>query len=156
MVYVRKYYEVVLAEAAPGPRIAALKSLYNGLAPFEQDLVQKLEMNQGTLSLAWAEKPFLRVSLQADPPADWRAIRCPVLALNGSLDHQVPAADNLHGIVGALHAGGNRTVESEIIPSLNHLFQTAATGRDDEYGSIDETLAPTVMQRIERFVNKQR
>ncbi len=155
MVYVRHYYEVVLAEAEPGPRIAALKALYNGLAPAEQGLVQKLDMNQGTLSLPWAEKPFLRVSLQADPPADWRAVRCPVLVLNGALDHQVPAAENLDGIVAALHAGGNRQVESEILPSLNHLFQTAATGRDDEYGSIDEALAPTVLQRIEQFVKRQ-
>jgi hypothetical protein len=28
-------------------------------------------MNQGSLSLPWAEKPFLRASLQADPSADF-------------------------------------------------------------------------------------
>lgn len=156
MTYVRRYYEVVMAQAEPGPRVAALKALYDGLTPEEQGLVQKLDMNQGTLSLAWAEKPFLRVSLQADAPAAWRAVRCPVLALNGGLDHQVPAAENLGGIVAALQAGGNRQVESAILPSLNHLFQTATTGRDDEYGSIDETLAPAVLQRIAMFVNKQR
>lgn len=156
MAYAKRYYEVVLAEAEPGPRVAALKALYDGLAPEDQRLVQKLEMNQGTLSLPWAEKPFLRASLQADPPADWRAVRCPVLALNGGLDHQVPAAENLGGIVAALKAGGNQQAESELLPALNHLFQTASSGREDEYGSIDETLAPAVLERIARFVGKQR
>jgi pimeloyl-ACP methyl ester carboxylesterase len=156
MAYARKYYEVVLAQAEPGPRVAALKALYDGLAPQEQGLIKKLEMNQGTLSLPWAEKPFLRASLQADPPAEWRAVRCPVLVLNGGLDHQVPAAENLGGIVAALKAGGNRQAESEILPSLNHLFQTASSGREDEYGSIDETLAPAVLERIALFVKKQR
>jgi pimeloyl-ACP methyl ester carboxylesterase len=156
MSYVRKYYGVVLAEAEPGARIAGLKALYNGLGPADKALVEKLEMNVGTLSLPWAEKPFVRASLQADPSTDWRAVRCPVLVLNGGLDHQVPAEENLRGIVAALHAGGNRKVESEMLPSLNHLFQTGATGREDEYGSIDETLAPTVLRRIARFVSKQR
>lgn len=155
MVYVRQYYQVVLAEAEPGPRIAALKALYKRLAPEDQGLVQKLNMNVGTLSLPWAEKPFLRASLQADPAAHWRAVRCPVLVLNGALDHQVPP-ENLRGIVAALNAGGNHTIESEILPSLNHPFQTAVTGREDEYGSIDETLAPAVLRRIALFVNKQR
>ena len=154
--YARKFYEVVLAQAQPGPRVAALKALQDGLLPAEQKLIQKLSMNQGTLSLPWAEKSFLRASLQADPSAHWRAVRCPVLALNGSLDHQVPPKENLGGIVAALDAGGNRRVESAILPSLNHGFQTAATGREDEYGSIDETLSPVLLQRVADFALKQR
>lgn len=82
-------------------------------------------------------------------------MRCPVLALGAALDHQVPPAQNEAGIVAALKAGGNRRVESAILPSLNHLFQTAATGREDEYDSIDETLAPAAMERIAQFVHGQ-
>lgn len=156
MVYVRRFYELVLAQADPGPRVAALKALYAGLAPEDQKLIRKLEMNKGSLSLEWAEKPFLRVSLQSDPAADWRAVRCPVLALNGSLDRQVPGAQNLAGIVAALHAGGNRRVATAILPSLNHGFQTASTGREDEYSSIDETLSPLVLHRVADFVGRQR
>ncbi|MFC5461965.1 alpha/beta hydrolase family protein [Massilia niabensis] len=156
MAYARKFYEVVLAHTEPGARVAALKALYDGLRPAEQDRIRKLEMNQGTLSLAWAQKPFLRASLQADPSADWRAVRCPVLALNGALDHQVPAKENLRGIVAALNAGGNRRVESDILPSLNHAFQTAVTGREDEYGKIDETLSPVALERIVQFAQQQR
>lgn len=155
MTYVRRFYETVLAHAEPRARVAALKALYDGLTPEEQALIKKLGLNQGTLSLAWAEKPFVPALLRSDPSPDWRAVRCPVLALNGSLDHQVPP-ENLDGIVAALAAGGNRRVESAILPALNHGFQTASTGREDEYGSITETLAPVVLDRVADFANRQR
>lgn len=152
MGYVRRYYDAVLAHAEPAPRLAALKALYAGLPPQDQALVRKLDMNQGTLSLAWAEKPFLRASLQDDPRTAWRDVKCPVLVLGAGLDHQVPAGPNVEGIAAALRTGGNRRVEQAVLPALNHLFQTAPTGREEEYGGIDETLAPAAMERIARFV----
>lgn len=155
MVYVRKFYEINIAQADAEPRIVALKALYKGLPAEDQAMVEKYGMNQGSLSLAWAKQPFQRALLMSNPPSDWRAVRCPVLALNGSLDHQVPAKENLGGIVAALKAGGNRKVESAVLPSLNHLFQTAKTGAEDEYANIDETIAPTVLRRIVTFVNNQ-
>lgn len=156
MVYVRRFYDIVLAEAEPERRLAALKALHEALAPTQQALIRKLSLNEGTLSLAWAKQPFLRATLQSDPSADWRAVRCPVLALNGSLDHQVPAPENLGGINAALKAGGNRKVESDILPGLNHGFQTASTGREDEYARIEETLAPVLLERVTEFVRRQR
>ncbi|MEI6106332.1 MAG: alpha/beta fold hydrolase [Opitutae bacterium] len=156
MVYVRKYYETIVSNADSEPRITALKALYEGLSPEDKNLVEKHNMNEGTLSLSWAAKPFLRASLMSNPLIDWRAVRCPVLALNGGLDHQVPAKENLAGIVAALHAGGNERVESAELPSLNHLFQTAKTGAEDEYGQIDETMAPVALERVAQFVIKQR
>jgi len=83
-------------------------------------------------------------------------VRCPVLALGGSLDHQVPAKENLAGINAALKAGGNEKVESVELLSLNHLFQTAKTGTEDEYDKIEETLAPIALHRIAQFVAKPR
>ncbi|HTL98305.1 MAG TPA: hypothetical protein VL181_05815 [Holophagaceae bacterium] len=156
MVYVRRYYQTVMAQAEVEPRIAALKALYADLSPEDKALVEKRHMNEGTLSTEWAAQPFLRVSLLSDPTASWRAVRCPVLALNGSLDHQVPAEGNLAGIVAALKAGGNQKAESATLPSLNHLFQTAKTGDEEEYAALDETMAPLVLQRISAFVKAQR
>jgi pimeloyl-ACP methyl ester carboxylesterase len=156
MVYVRGYYEAILNDADVQPRIKALEALYEGLSPADKALVSKYKMNEGTLSLPWAAKPFLRASLLSNPQVAWRGVRCSVLALNGTLDHQVPAKENLAGIVTALRAGGNSKVESAELPSLNHLFQTAKTGAEDEYGEIDETLAPIVLQRIAQFVVMQR
>lgn len=156
MKYVRAWYQSIVAHAEPQPRMAALKALYASLPARDRALVEKYEMNVGSLSLSEAEKPHLRTLLLRNTQADWRKVKVPVLALNGSLDHQVPASENLAGITGALKAGGNRQVESAVLPSLNHLFQTAKTGNTNEYHKIEETIAPDVLARIAAFVKKQK
>ncbi|MES3022276.1 MAG: alpha/beta fold hydrolase [Pseudomonadota bacterium] len=155
MLYARKWYGIIVAEADAGARVAKLKAMRAALSPHDKALVEKFKMNVGTLTLEWAGQPSLRASLLADPRKDWRAVHVPVLALNGGLDRQVPARENLGGIVGALKAGGNEQVESAILPSLNHLFQTANTGAEDEYARIEETISPLVLQKIAAFIKKQ-
>jgi pimeloyl-ACP methyl ester carboxylesterase len=155
MVYVRQFYETIIAHGEPAPREAALKALLAAQAPQMKAMIAKYEMNQGSLSLDWASKPFLRASLRSDTPAFWRQVHCPVLALNGTLDHQVPASANLTGLAAALKAGGNQKTEVVLMPSLNHAFQTAKTGREDEYAVIEETVAPAAMEKIAAFVRRQ-
>jgi pimeloyl-ACP methyl ester carboxylesterase len=155
MPYVRKYYETVLATPDGAPRIAALKAVYAALSPQDQGLVTKYRMNVVSLSPDFAANPGLRIELASNPQADWRKVRCPVLVLNGSVDHQVPAEENVAGILGALKEGGNTRVQSAVLPSLNHMFQTAHTGGPDEYTKIDETMAPIALERIAAFARKQ-
>ncbi len=155
MLYVRQFYDITIAQADAGARVAALKDMLASLTPEDRALVAKYKMNIGSLSLAEAEKPAMRALLMSDPQKDWRMVRAPVLVLNGSLDHQVTADENLAGIMAALKAGANKHAQSELLPSLNHLFQTAKTGKVDEYGSIEETMAPIAMQRIARFASRQ-
>jgi pimeloyl-ACP methyl ester carboxylesterase len=152
----RTYYQTIIDQTDVEQRIAALKALDGKRSPEDRAMAEKYKMSGGSLSVdnGFAGKEFLRVMLMADTPRDWRAVKCPVLALNGSLDQQVPV-ENLAGIVANLKAGGNTNVESAILPSLNHLFQTAKTGAEDEYDSIQETLAPLAMQRVAAFVDKQ-
>lgn len=156
MVYVGEFYKIILAHPEPAPRVAALKALQASLSPEEREMVKKFRLNYGSLSIEEAEKPHLRTLMLANSQEDWRKVKVPVLALNGSLDHQVPAEENLAGIVGALKAGGNLKVESANLPSLNHLFQTAKTGATKEYAAIDETIAPSVLDRIAAFVKKEK
>lgn len=155
MVYVRKFYQTIIAQPDAALREAALKAHIAAQPPELKAMIRRYEMDQGSLSLDWAAKPFLRASLMSDVPALWRKVRCPVLALNGALDHQVPAADNLAGMLAALRAGGNQKVESAILASLNHAFQTAKTGREDEYPGIEETIAPAALEKIAGFVVRQ-
>ncbi len=96
--------------------------------------------------------PWYRWFLRYDPAPALRATRVPVLALNGALDLQVPADENLAGIQASLRAGGNRDVTVEKLPSLNHLFQTARTGAPSEYNEIEETMSPVVLQRVSGWI----
>ncbi len=87
--------------------------------------------------------------LLADRPAQTLAkVHCPVLALGGSKDVQVPAAANLAATAAGLKAARNRDVTLQELPGLNHLFQTAPTGNPAEYGTIEETFAPAALQAI--------
>ncbi|HEV2106289.1 MAG TPA: alpha/beta hydrolase [Candidatus Eisenbacteria bacterium] len=92
--------------------------------------------------------PWFRAFIAHDPRPDLRRTRCPVLAMNGSLDAQVPAAENLPAVAAALREGGNRDVRIVELPGLNHLFQTATTGLPAEYGAIDETFAPAALDTL--------
>lgn len=110
----------------------------------------------GSLSPQQASLPYESALLTTDVPSYWRKVKCPVLALNGALDVQVPAVENLAAIRSALAAGGNARVQIESLSGLNHLFQTAQTGLGDEYARLDETIAPEVLQRVVAFVSSQR
>ena len=72
-------------------------------------------------------------------------VRCPVLALNGEKDLQVPPGQNLPAIKAALESGGNDRVTIEERPGLNHLFQPCKTGAPSEYASIEQTIDPAVL-----------
>lgn len=88
--------------------------------------------------------------LRYDPVPVLRQVKSPVLAINGSKDLQVAARENLAAIRAALAANGD--VETVELPGLNHLFQTAKTGAASEYGEIEETIAPSVLELISRWV----
>lgn len=92
--------------------------------------------------------PWMQSFLKLDPRAALRQVRCPVLALIGTKDLQVPAAQNLPEIERTLRAAGNDSVTVKSLPGLNHLFQEANTGLVAEYGQIEQTMAPVAFETI--------
>jgi len=99
--------------------------------------------------------PWLRFFLSYDPLPALKKVKCPVLALNGGKDLQVPPRENLAAIEEALKAGGNDRYVIKELPGLNHLFQTANTGSPSEYTKIDETISPLALQIIGDWIVKQ-
>lgn len=100
--------------------------------------------------------PWMRFFLNHDPVPVLARVQCPVLALNGSLDLQVLADQNVPLIEKALREAGNNRVTTRIFPGLNHLFQHAKTGQLGEYSQIEETMAPEVMEMIASWVSALR
>jgi uncharacterized protein len=92
--------------------------------------------------------PWMRYFITLDPAVALRKVKCPVLALIGENDLQVPAGNNLPAIETALHEGGNTKATVLKLPGLNHLFQTASTGLPQEYSTIDETLSPLFLKTV--------
>ena len=99
--------------------------------------------------------PWMRHFLSYDPARTLRRVRVPVLAINGSLDLQVPVRQNLPAIEAALEAGGNTSVKVVELRDLNHLFQRATTGSPAEYGKIEQTIDPQALQTIGEWVVTQ-
>jgi pimeloyl-ACP methyl ester carboxylesterase len=101
--------------------------------------------------------PWFSYFLKYDPTPNLRRIKVPLLALDGSLDRQVPPEANLAAIRAA--TAGNPDATTVELPGLNHLFQTAKTGAVGEYADIQETVAPIALETMtdwltQRFVRK--
>jgi len=99
--------------------------------------------------------PWYRFFLTYDPKPTLSKVKCPVLAINGEKDLQVPPKENLSAIEEALVAGGNKNFIVKELPGLNHLFQTAQTGVPSEYAKIEETISPIALKIIGDWISEQ-
>lgn len=99
--------------------------------------------------------PWFRFYLAYDPRPALQSIHCPVLAINGGKDLQVPAKENLSEIEKALTSGGNTDFTVHEFSNLNHLFQNAVTGSVTEYEQIDETIEPAILDMMGNWIVQQ-
>ena len=149
------------AEKAGAKERELLALVKNGgdQATLENQLRAKLEgdvpKNQLTMQVKMILSPWFRYFISYDPSTALRKVKCPVLALIGDKDLQVPPDQNLPAIRKALEEGGNRHFTVEELSGLNHLFQTAKTGAPSEYAQIEETMSPVAMGKIGGWILKQ-
>jgi hypothetical protein len=130
---------------------SAIKDMEKELTAEEKKELDKVRgMAEG--QIARLATPWFRFFLSYDPRPTLSKVKCPVLAVNGELDLQVPAKENLEAIEKAVRAGGNSDVTVKAFAGLNHLFQTAQTGLPTEYGTIEETFSPAVMTMIGEWI----
>lgn len=104
-------------------------------------------------NLGPASYPWIRYFLKSDPAKLLPNIKCPFLALNGEKDCQVLFKQNLEGIKKGLSA--NKDVTTKSFPDLNHLFQHSTTGLVNEYGQIEETMSPEVLEVIVNWIKER-
>ena len=96
--------------------------------------------------------PWFRYFIQYNPIPALEGVRCPVLALFGEKDLQVPPEENLAAMEQAFKHSGHADFTLKILPSLNHLFQHAQTGAPSEYGKIEETFSEDALELITRWI----
>lgn len=98
---------------------------------------------------------WYRFMLSYNPRPTLEKVKIPVLALNGENDTQVLAKENLEIISAALKKAKNKDLTVKSFRKLNHLFQTSETGLVGEYGEIEETIAPQVLETISDWILKR-
>lgn len=98
--------------------------------------------------------PWTQFFMTYDPAKALENVKCPVLALNGEKDLQVPPKENLEAIKIALEKGGNKSFITKELPNLNHLFQESKTGAPSEYGTIEQTFSPAALTEITIWIGQ--
>jgi pimeloyl-ACP methyl ester carboxylesterase len=99
--------------------------------------------------------PWFRFLLSYDPRPVLKQVDCPVLAVYGERDIQVPSRQNLGEVQRALESrqdGESKVVE---LSGLNHLLQSARTGLPSEYAEIAETMSPKALELISEWIRGQ-
>ncbi|MEO6176697.1 MAG: alpha/beta fold hydrolase [Flavobacterium circumlabens] len=107
------------------------------------------------LQVAKITNPWMTYFLRYNPEPVLEKVKCPVLALNGEKDLQVPPKENLEAIKKALTKGGNKNITIKEIPNLNHLFQECKSGSPEEYSKIEQTFSPIAMNEILQWIKVQ-
>ncbi len=102
--------------------------------------------------LAMARTPWFTFFIDYDPAADLAKVRCPVLALFGEKDLQVPAAANRKALAEALARGGNRDVTVKVVAGANHLYQQAGSGSPNEYPTLKKEFVPGFLETISGWI----
>ncbi|MDR3140581.1 MAG: alpha/beta fold hydrolase [Tannerellaceae bacterium] len=111
--------------------------------------------NQIEQAIQQLSSPEIVAFLQYDPKEYFKNIQCPVFALNGMRDLQVPSGENLSAILNGITANGNKNVRTKPYFHLNHLFQTAMTGLPDEYGAIEETFNEEALHDLSEWIKER-
>ncbi len=152
-------HEQTEKDAAEEVELLALVKREKDSATLEKQLRAKLKDTtpepQLTTQVKFLSSAWMRYFIEYDPANALSKVTCPVLAINGERDLQVPPKLNLPAIRKALEASGNKNYEVDELPGLNHLFQTATTGSPNEYAQIEETMSPIALQKIAEWVLKQ-
>ncbi|HEY4942724.1 MAG TPA: alpha/beta fold hydrolase [Rhizomicrobium sp.] len=125
---------------------AAAKALLLGSAPNGRYSARRAALRLETLL-----SPWLRFWLGYDPRPSLGALQCPVLVVLGAKDQQTLVATHAAPIRSALAQNGQAHIH--ILEGLNHVLQHAVSGAPSEYGDIEETISPEVLELVGAWIS---
>lgn len=94
---------------------------------------------------------WMKVFVDMDATPYVKATTCPVLALAGDKDLNVPVSINNPSLEANLKKQPKTKIK--VYPGLSHLFQHSATGNPMDAAKIDETIAPEVLTDIAEWIS---
>ena len=101
-------------------------------------------------AVLWAQQlqmPWMKAFLKLDNKDYLCKVHCPLLAIGGAKDIQVPPEN-----VALISRYTKGKAVTYIMPDLNHLLQHCTTGMPNEYMLIEETIAPEVLSIISEWI----
>lgn len=143
-------YKIVLNKNLGKQAISDSLSLY-----FISQYGNNLPEKQKNALINQLTSPWMIDFIRLDPAVYIEKLNCPVLAINGSKDLQVPSKENLEIVEDISKRSENSKIEVKEIKNLNHLFQECETGATSEYGTIEQTISPIALEEIKNWILKQ-
>lgn len=98
------------------------------------------------------KSPWMKAFLDIDATPFVKATTCPVLALGGDKDLNVPVSVNNPSLEANLKKQPKTMIK--VYPGLSHLFQHNSTGNPMEAAKIEETIAPEVLKDMAEWINR--
>jgi pimeloyl-ACP methyl ester carboxylesterase len=144
-VFDQTLYDAIVAAPSDAVALDRAKSIVT------QGVAEKvIDQNEAETLPQEDTRPWERYFLAYDPAPTLAELTVPVLVLNGSLDVQVPAKEDLAAARVALKNNPKATVVE--LPGMNHLLQDANTGSPGEYNDIEETMSAAALKIIVDWV----
>lgn len=142
-----KIYEIIKQNTSNNITKQEIKS-YIKSVPDYQDISEKQIDDLTSIT----DSEWFTTFIKYNPEKNLSKIKAKAFILNGEKDVQVTAKENLEGWKKGLSHNKKATIKS--YPNLNHLFQSAKTGMPDEYGEIETTIEPLVLEDITKWLNE--
>lgn len=120
-----------------------------------EEEAKELLVPETEIAMQQFNTPWFKFFATYEPVPALEKTACPVLCLIGEKDLQVDPKLNLPPIREALAKGGNEDVMINQLPGLNHLFQECETGSPSEYGRIEQTFSPKVLELMDQWINER-
>ena len=147
--------DFIVSLAGPACKVDTLMMLQlnklSRLQGAKEDVVHNVAETRQLL-LSQDGGPWMKAFLNMDFSQFLKSVKCPVMALGGSNDLNVPAEFNMKVLKSKLPLNSKDFIK--IYPGLNHLFQHSSTGNPLDYVNIEETMSEEVMNDVCTWINK--
>lgn len=146
-------------EEAINTSVEMVKEWYNktdkSLAKLTTQINDESDINKFATSMAVTlSTSWWKYFASYDPQPALQKVKCPVLAINGTADIQVPSEVSIKGIEQALKKGANKNYTTKQFEGLNHLFQKCSLCTVAEYGVLETTIEPEVLTTIGDWLSR--
>jgi len=121
----------------------------------EEADIDEARRERGLRNVERSISPWIYFMWTYDPSDTLKVVDVPILALFAEKDVSVEPIRNQEIFERIKTQLDRKNWDSEIFAGLNHLFQTANTGAQSEYGEITETISPAVLRRIEAWLTER-
>jgi pimeloyl-ACP methyl ester carboxylesterase len=151
-----KFFNVVLADTGWNELKMMLRDAILEDMKSETDSAktanEKSAESMADMQLSGLNTVWLKYFVSYDPYPALTKVKCPVLALFGELDLQVPPSQNKGPMEEALSKSGTKDYKIVLMPKANHLFQSASTGSPNEYASLPKEFVPGFLDTMANWI----